>query len=358
MCKRIKPVQKHGSLYYDVLNVIFKLSTSIWRNTFVNVDRRCTEPGAEHPNETSQLFAPEAFPYLNLFYGHGDMLQLSEMPMILSGGDGTETFQGKDAIVNGNHKFYPHRPPPLETAINGYTIAPGYDNHYSLSPQTSFPSTGISNASPLINSYVTQIPAKGVDSNLRVPNSRHRRSSPARFSNPSNSLTSPATELHQKPTTPRLQHRHTLEVPRASAHRISREYPTPGSANSEDAHLTNGHISPGTQKNRRSSFTLGRRLTRSVHSDIHLDEVQQDEDATRWADVIRQKRASRRRRKEDEDDDRVVVGTKVDQHHVNWVMAYNMLTGIRFTVSRTNAKLDRELTEADFQARHKFSFDM
>lgn len=53
-----------------------------------------------------------------------------------------------------------------------------------------------------------------------------------------------------------------------------------------------------------------------------------------------------------------MVGTKVDQNHVNWVTAYNMLTGIRFTVSRTNAKLDRELTDADFEAKHKFSFDI
>jgi 1-phosphatidylinositol-4-phosphate 5-kinase len=78
----------------------------------------------------------------------------------------------------------------------------------------------------------------------------------------------------------------------------------------------------------------------------------------RWTEAIRQKRASRRKRKEEEDDDRVIVGTKVDQGHVNWVTAYNMLTGIRFTVSRTNAKMDRELTEADFDARHKFSFDI
>ena len=35
-----------------------------------------------------------------------------------------------------------------------------------------------------------------------------------------------------------------------------------------------------------------------------------------------------------------------------------MLTGIRFTVSRTNAKLDRPLTDKDFTASHKFSFDI
>lgn len=105
-------------------------------------------------------------------------------------------------------------------------------------------------------------------------------------------------------------------------------------------------------------MTLGRKTTRSIHSDVHLDDVPQDDDAARWTEVMKQKRASRRKKKEEEDDDRVVVGTKVDMNHVNWVTAYNMLTGIRFTVSRTNAKIDRELTDADFDARHKFSFDM
>jgi len=68
---------------------------------------------------------------------------------------------------------------------------------------------------------------------------------------------------------------------------------------------------------------------------------------------------SRRRRKEEEEDDRVLVGTKVDQNHVNWVTAYNMLTGIRFTVSRTNAKRPPdELDPSHFDAKHKFSFDV
>lgn len=88
------------------------------------------------------------------------------------------------------------------------------------------------------------------------------------------------------------------------------------------------------------------------------DEIAPDEDALRWAAVYRQKRASKRRRKEEEDDDRVLVGTKVDESHANWVTAYNMLTGIRVSVSRTNAKLDRELTDADFEAKQKSTFDM
>lgn len=104
-------------------------------------------------------------------------------------------------------------------------------------------------------------------------------------------------------------------------------------------------------------MNLVRRATRTSTHDLPVDEALADEDAARWAEAIRQKRAKKKRR-EEEDDDRVIVGTKVDQNHQNWVTAYNMLTGIRFVVSRINAKMDRELTPADFDAKHKFSFDM
>jgi 1-phosphatidylinositol-4-phosphate 5-kinase len=99
-------------------------------------------------------------------------------------------------------------------------------------------------------------------------------------------------------------------------------------------------------------------MTRSIHSDIHLDDGAQDLDAAAYTEMIKQKRQSRRERKREEEEDRVLVGTKVDMNHVNYVMAYNMLTGIRFTVSRTNAKMDRDLTDLDFEAKHKFSFDV
>lgn len=95
-----------------------------------------------------------------------------------------------------------------------------------------------------------------------------------------------------------------------------------------------------------------------MQSDAPRDEVAPDEDALRWAEAVRQKRASKRKRKEEEDDERVLVGTKVDETHANWVTAYNMLTGIRVSVSRTNAKLDRELTDEDFDTKQKSTFDM
>ncbi|KAJ5632952.1 hypothetical protein N7490_009291 [Penicillium lividum] len=147
-----------------------------------------------------------------------------------------------------------------------------------------------------------------------------------------------------------MRHRHSLQVPRTpSVRRNSKDQ-------NEDTAYSSGRLSPTVGGNRRTSLGLIRRATKS-QSEPPLDEAPQDDDAARWAEAIKQKRASRRRR-EDEDDDRVIVGTKVDQNHVNYVTAYNMLTGIRFTVSRINAKMDRELTPADFDAKHKFSFDI
>lgn len=164
--------------------------------------------------------------------------------------------------------------------------------------------------------------------------------------------TSASQSSFQHPGSTQLKHRHTLEVPKVGPSRNSRD--------GNDAVFTSGRFSPTSVATgaRRGSASINRRNTQSIHSNMPHEEVPPDEDAVRWAEAVRQKRASKRRRKDEEDDDRVVVGTKVDQNHVNWVTAYNMLTGIRFTVSRTNAKLDRSLTDADFEAKHKFSFDM
>ncbi|QDS71353.1 hypothetical protein FKW77_002394 [Venturia effusa] len=193
--------------------------------------------------------------------------------------------------------------------------------------------------------------SRATDGSLRPPNQSQRISAPPTFSNQSSQALSP-----QQP--PRLQHRHTLEVPRGSSSRLSRD--TAGSGTDGEVISASGRFSPNpnTPTRRRASLTLVRRVTRSLNSDAHLDEVSQDLEAAQYAEQVRQKRMSRRKRKEEEEEDRVLVGTKVDQNHANYVMAYNMLTGIRFTVSRTNAKMDRELTDADFDMKHKFSFDV
>ncbi|KAI1504087.1 SAICAR synthase-like protein [Biscogniauxia marginata] len=177
-------------------------------------------------------------------------------------------------------------------------------------------------------------------------------SSPQRFSSPANlpSTASASNPAIQPPATG-LKHRHTLEVPRSQ--------PGRGSKDGNDTAYASGRFSPTApgQGGRRGSLSLGRRNTRSLHTDMPRDEVLPDDDALRWAEAYRQKRAKKKKR-EEEDDDRVLVGTKVDENHANWTTAYNMLTGIRVSVSRTNAKLDRPLTDADFDAKQKSTFDI
>lgn len=114
---------------------------------------------------------------------------------------------------------------------------------------------------------------------------------------------------------------------------------------------------PPTPTRRRGSNQLVRRITRSNFSDLALDEVPDDEDAARWAERMKQKRIISRRKRELEEDDDPVMGTKVAEGHSNYETAYNMLTGIRFCVSRTNAKMDRDLVDADFTSAYKYSFD-
>ncbi|KAF5553915.1 1-phosphatidylinositol-4-phosphate 5-kinase [Fusarium phyllophilum] len=180
-------------------------------------------------------------------------------------------------------------------------------------------------------------------------NGTHRLSSPPIY-NPSSAAASSTGHLQAPPG---LKQRHTLDVPKY--------VPGRGSKDGMDTAQASGRFSPtnaGSSSGRRPSLSMGRRPTRSMQSDGPRDEIVPDEDALRWAEALRQKRASKRRRKEEEDDDRVLVGTKVDENHANWETAYNMLTGIRVSVSRTNAKLDRELTDADFETKQKSTFDI
>ena len=249
--------------------------------------------------------------------------------------DGCRTTHVKLEAVNGN---------------DGITESKFEAHHSPAKPNSELTET------PSRSPLPTQPPQTPNETSLRVPASAHRLSSPPAFIHSNSLVPGPSSSGSSLQHPLRLQHRHTLEVPKVTTSRTSREYQSTNT--SDDVVSVSGRFSPNTPTKRRGSMTLARRGTRSIHSDMHLEEISQDEDAARWAEHYRQKRASKRKRKEDEDDDRVVVGTKVDQNHVNWVTAYNMLTGIRFTVSRTNAKMDRELTDADFETKHKFSFDM
>ncbi|KAG1851962.1 hypothetical protein F4604DRAFT_1592186, partial [Suillus subluteus] len=57
-------------------------------------------------------------------------------------------------------------------------------------------------------------------------------------------------------------------------------------------------------------------------------------------------------------DELPLVGNLIGEDHANYVLMYNMLTGIRIAVSQCQAKIKRPLTEQDFTARHKYFFDI
>ena len=48
----------------------------------------------------------------------------------------------------------------------------------------------------------------------------------------------------------------------------------------------------------------------------------------------------------------------VDEDHRNYILMYDMLTGIRTSVSRCQAKPSRPLISRDFQSAHKMAFDL
>ncbi|KAJ3278789.1 Phosphatidylinositol-4-phosphate 5-kinase, partial [Borealophlyctis nickersoniae] len=54
----------------------------------------------------------------------------------------------------------------------------------------------------------------------------------------------------------------------------------------------------------------------------------------------------------------VLVGTPVKEGHVNYMLMYDMLTGIRISVSRCNGKPTRPLIKDDFKQSHKLAFDV
>ncbi|WFC97790.1 1-phosphatidylinositol-4-phosphate 5-kinase [Malassezia yamatoensis] len=53
-----------------------------------------------------------------------------------------------------------------------------------------------------------------------------------------------------------------------------------------------------------------------------------------------------------------LVGNLIGEEHVNYVLMYHMLTGIRIGVSRCETRPRRPLTASDFNAKYKFTFDI
>ncbi|RYP44029.1 hypothetical protein DL768_009460 [Monosporascus sp. mg162] len=176
--------------------------------------------------------------------------------------------------------------------------------------------------SSVVSGSTTQMPGE-MSSNLTIMPSPDRSS---RTQNSPHCFSSPLHPPSQQAAGPKR--RHTLEVPRLA--------PTRSSRDGIDTAVTSGRLSSTAAATPsgiyRALLSLMRRNTRSMNSE--------------------------RKRMELEDDDRVLVGTRMDERRADWVIAYNMLTGIRVSVLRTNAMLDRPLADADFEAKQNSTLDM
>lgn len=69
------------------------------------------------------------------------------------------------------------------------------------------------------------------------------------------------------------------------------------------------------------------------------------------------KRNYKKKRKDFFEDENVLVGNKISEGHENFVMAYNMLTGIRVAVSRCSGIM-KKLCDDDFKTTKKLTFNM
>ncbi|WFD33796.1 1-phosphatidylinositol-4-phosphate 5-kinase [Malassezia cuniculi] len=99
-----------------------------------------------------------------------------------------------------------------------------------------------------------------------------------------------------------------------------------------------------------------------------------DEEMAHNADMLRRMRRAKERtsssndekqhisptrtERRDEEYAPAMMGNLIGEGHENYVLMYHMLTGIRIGVSRASARPRSPLMEADFQAKHKFTFDI
>ena len=116
------------------------------------------------------------------------------------------------------------------------------------------------------------------------------------------------------------------------------------------------------------------------YDDIHAEGELANEIQQQQEQLIRERQTKRAKAQQLEaaskDPEKPLVGNWVKEGHQNYVLMYNMLTGIRIAVcsnptsvslprshpltqvSRCQAKVVREIKPEDYTAAHKYSFDM
>ncbi|EFR02620.1 hypothetical protein MGYG_05618 [Nannizzia gypsea CBS 118893] len=226
---------------------------------------------------------------------------------------------------SGSARNYQWCSTAIQTDYTGYpstaelTPPSSSSQHDDVGPAPTRPPPPIPTAAAAASTSIPTTPTPRpttLDTTNLAPESQpisYRHSSP-----PPQVSTTAHSEIPTSPSSPqsgRLSHRHTLQVPRHSSSRASRD-------------TVSLLLPPSCVVARSPSLVLA-----SVQTSQKLTWMRpyMTKGAARWTEAFKQRRASKRKRREEEDEDRVIVGTKVDQHHVNWVTAYNMLTGIRFT---------------------------
>ncbi|KAG0209797.1 Phosphatidylinositol-4-phosphate 5-kinase [Mortierella sp. GBA43] len=131
-----------------------------------------------------------------------------------------------------------------------------------------------------------------------------------------------------------------------------------GEASSSKHDQVESPVESSSKSRRRQMYrrnTYSADLAYRSDDDMEMDEME----ARKRMDALK-KSSSRRmsKRKKDDDNDRVLIGTRIGEDHVNYVLMYNMLTGIRVSVSRCQAKPHRALVDEDFTSAHKLAFDI
>ncbi|KAG2212248.1 uncharacterized protein EV154DRAFT_498809 [Mucor mucedo] len=120
-------------------------------------------------------------------------------------------------------------------------------------------------------------------------------------------------------------------------------------------HSTSFNLAPASsfkKSQKKTRNTLARNYTTGAPDQDVSEEFQKELTARRKTF----KRLSKRR--PDDQEDRVLMGTLISEGHQNYILMYNMLTGIRIAVGRVSAKPDRPIVDSDFSAAHKLAFDV
>ncbi|KAL9551555.1 hypothetical protein PS6_004950 [Mucor atramentarius] len=121
---------------------------------------------------------------------------------------------------------------------------------------------------------------------------------------------------------------------------------------------TSFNLAPASSFKKTAQAKQKNRLTRNHTTAGTSTEVVSEDFAKELSARQKAFRRLSRRKPLEEDEDRVLMGTRISEGHQNYILMYNMLTGIRIAVGRVSAKIDRPLVEQDFSAAHKLAFDV